>query len=183
MCSCPPADPQRLAEELQTASHEPERLRRMGEAARESAQRYAWPRIAERVESVYERVVTTEVPEPATTFEALARRNGIVPVDGSAPVPARRLPPPDPTPPHPPGRAQAARRAALGIAGVLALALTFIAAKRIGVGDALTNMVESDLGWVLVATGLMCASLLLRAISWMEIARSALPTPRFGVAT
>ena len=90
-------------------------------------------------------------------------------------MPARRLPPPDPTPPHPSGRAQAARRAALGIAGVLALALTFIAAKRIGVGDALTNMVESDLGWVLVATGLMCASLLLRAISWMEIARSALP--------
>ena len=171
----PPADPQRLAEELQTASHEPERLRRMGEAARESAQRYAWPRIAERVESVYERVVTTEVPEPATTFEALARRNGIVPVDGSAPVPARRLPPLDPTQPHPSGRAQGARRAALGIAGVLALALTFIAAKRIGVGDALTNMVESDLGWVLVATGLMCASLLLRAISWMEIARSALP--------
>ena len=173
----PPADPQRLAEELQTASHEPERLRRMGEAARESAQRYAWPRIAERVESVYERVVTTEVPEPATTFEALARRNGIVPVDGSAPVPARRLPPPDPTPPHALGT---------GAGG----------ARRVGPRDrrrararAHLHRREADRGrrrphehgrartWAgcWSPPGSMCASLLLRAISWMEIARSALP--------
>jgi phosphatidylinositol alpha-mannosyltransferase len=171
----PPADPQRLAEELQAASHERDRLARMGEAARGSAQRYAWPRIAGRVESVYERVLTAEVPEPATAYEALARRNGIVPVDGSAPVPARRLPPPDPTPARAFGGAQAARRAALAIAGVLALVLTFIAAKRMGVGNVLTNMVESDLTWVLVATGLMGASLLLRAISWLQISRSALP--------
>ena len=45
----PPADPQRLAEELQRVHHEPERLRAMGEAARRSAQRYAWPRVADRV--------------------------------------------------------------------------------------------------------------------------------------
>ena len=45
----PPADPQRLAEELQRAQHEPERLREMGEAARVSAERYAWPRVADQV--------------------------------------------------------------------------------------------------------------------------------------
>jgi len=41
----PPGDPQRLAEELQQAHHEPERLAAMGEAARRSAERYAWPPI------------------------------------------------------------------------------------------------------------------------------------------
>jgi phosphatidylinositol alpha-mannosyltransferase len=45
----PPADPQRLAEELQRAHHEPERLREMGRAARRSAERYAWPHVADQV--------------------------------------------------------------------------------------------------------------------------------------
>ncbi len=53
----PPGDPQRLAEELQRAHHEPERLAAMGEAARQSAQRYAWPRVADRVTEVYERAI------------------------------------------------------------------------------------------------------------------------------
>ena len=58
----PPGDPQRLAEELQRAHHEPERLAAMGEAARQSAERYAWPRVADRVTAVYERAI--EAPEP-----------------------------------------------------------------------------------------------------------------------
>ncbi|HEX8958338.1 MAG TPA: glycosyltransferase family 4 protein, partial [Solirubrobacterales bacterium] len=44
----PPGDPQRLAEELQRAHHEPKRLLAMGAAARNSARRYAWPAIADR---------------------------------------------------------------------------------------------------------------------------------------
>ena len=53
----PPADPQALAEELQILSHEPERLAAMGEAGRISAERYAWPRIADEVTEVYERAM------------------------------------------------------------------------------------------------------------------------------
>src|SRR5918994_1990960 len=45
----PPADPQRLAEELQRLWLEPERRAAMGEAGRRSAERYAWPRIADEV--------------------------------------------------------------------------------------------------------------------------------------
>ena len=44
----PPADAQALAEELQRLHHEPERRERMGVEARRSAERYAWPRVAER---------------------------------------------------------------------------------------------------------------------------------------
>src|SRR5262249_35912303 len=53
----PPADPQALAEELQLLAHEPARMAAMGEAGRKSAERYAWPRIAEEVTEVYERAM------------------------------------------------------------------------------------------------------------------------------
>ena len=79
----PPADPQRLAEELQRLHHEPERLRAMGLAARHSAQRYAWPRVADQVTAVYERAMAA--PRPQTqrrTRRPLGR-----------PPPGRRRPP------------------------------------------------------------------------------------------
>ncbi len=82
----PPGDPQRLAEELQRAHHEPERLAAMGEAARQSAERYAWPRVADRVTAVYERAI--EIPEPASALERAAHWAGIRPADGLPPTPA-----------------------------------------------------------------------------------------------
>ena len=66
----PPGDPQRLAEELQRVHYEPERLQAMGEAARRSAQRYAWPRVADQVTAVYERAI--EAPKPSTAGERAA---------------------------------------------------------------------------------------------------------------
>ena len=97
----PPGDPQRLAEELQRAYHEPERLKEMGEAARRSAERYAWPHVADRVTEVYEQAI--EAPEPVTTgerFAALGRSQArrrrsagaaaAAAVPGSAPRPERQ---------------------------------------------------------------------------------------------
>ena len=102
----PPADPQRLAEELQRVHHEPERLRAMGEAARRSAQRYAWPRVADRVTEVYERAI--EAPEPAERRRA-RRALGRDPPRRRRPAPpAQRLPSLDPAP------ARAGSRAAPG---------------------------------------------------------------------
>jgi phosphatidylinositol alpha-mannosyltransferase len=63
-CLVPPGDPPALAEELQRVYP---RARaacgRWGEAARESAQRYAWPRVADQVTAVYERAIAA--PKPA----------------------------------------------------------------------------------------------------------------------
>ncbi|HEX2129564.1 MAG TPA: glycosyltransferase [Solirubrobacterales bacterium] len=168
----PPADPQRLAEELLRLSDSPSLLERMGESARESAQRYAWPRVAEEVERVYEDV--QELPAATTSQEALAREIGLVPIDGSVPAPARRLPSLDPLPARG-ARSRWARRLALAAAGALGVGLTFIAAQRIGVDKVVEEVVRSDATWVLVATALMCASLFLRANSWYAIAKSALP--------
>ncbi len=169
----PPADPQRLAEELQGLSRSPERLARMGRAARESAQRYAWPTVAAQVEEVYERAIS--IPKPTTLGEGLKRRLGLDTADGHGRVPARRIPSLDPEPARANDRHRTARRIGLGVAAVLGLGLTFIAAQRIGVDRVVTSIVRSDATWVLVATGLMIASMFLRASSWYSIARSALP--------
>ena len=73
----PPGDPQRLAEELQRVHHEPQRLAAMGAAARRSAKRYAWPRVADQVTTVYERAMAARprsaVPPASPTGQACAR--------------------------------------------------------------------------------------------------------------
>src|SRR5215211_3603528 len=169
----PPADPQRLAEALQDLSDDRERLGRMGRAARATASEYAWPRVAQRVVIVYEG--TTEIPEATNGAVRGARRLGIRPADGSPPRPARRLPSLDPEPARGAARHRLARRIGLGIAAVVGAALTFIAAQRVGVDNVVESVVRSDVTWVLVATALMCVSLLLRAVSWFAIAKAALP--------
>ena len=170
----PPADPQRLAEELQRAHHEPQRLREMGEAARRSAERYSWPRIADRVGEVYERAI--HAPAPAATGERLARQVGLVSADGEPPAPPRRLPSLDPEPAREGGWGRrAVRRIGLGAAGALGILLTVLAANRIGVSSVLESIVRSDFGWVMIACALMGLSLFVRAASWFWIARAALP--------
>jgi phosphatidylinositol alpha-mannosyltransferase len=170
----PPGDPQRLAEELQRAHHEPERLAAMGAAARQSAQRYAWPRIADRVSQVYERAI--EMPAPSGAAERAAHWAGVRPADGGPPSPPRRLPSLEP-PLAQSGsrRRRIARRAGLGVAGALGVGLTALAAQKIGVDNVIASIVRSDLTWVLLACALMALSLFFRAASWYGIARAALP--------
>jgi phosphatidylinositol alpha-mannosyltransferase len=170
----PPADPQRLAEELQRAHYEPERLRVMGEHVRRSAERYAWPRVADQVTQVYERAMA--VPEPIGASERAARRTGLVNSAGGPSRPARKLPPLDAEPDRGVGRGRrAARRIGLAFAGVFGLGLTALAAQKIGVDQVVESIVRSDAGWVLIATALMSLSLFMRAASWFAIARAALP--------
>jgi len=169
----PPADPQRLAEELQGLYHEPERRQALGATALRSAERYAWPRVAEEVEEVYEQAL--RAPEPQTRTETATRRFGLAPADGSPAVPAKRLPSLDPEPAQAIGRHRTRRRIALGVAGILGVGLTAIAANRIGVDRVVTNIVRSDATWVLLAVALMMSSLCMRAVSWFQSVRSALP--------
>lgn len=170
----PPGDPQRLAEELQRVHHEPDRLQAMGEAARESAQRYAWPRVADQVTEVYERAMAA--PRPVGSKQRAAHWAGLRPADGGPRQPARKLASLDP-PPARDGRRgrRLARRIGLGVAGVLGVGLTLLAAQKIGVDKVVESIVRSNVGLVLVACGLMASSLFFRAASWYWIARAALP--------
>ncbi len=170
----PPGDAQRLAEELQRAHHEPERLAAMGEAARRSAERYAWPHVADRVTAVYERAA--KVPQPEGVLERAAHWTGIRPADGLPPSPPRRLESLDPAPARDGKRKRKiARRIGLGAAGAVGIGLTALAAQKIGVDKVVESIVRSDLTWVLVACSLMALSLFFRAASWYWIVRAALP--------
>jgi phosphatidylinositol alpha-mannosyltransferase len=170
----PPGDPQRLAEELQRAHHEPERLAAMGEAARLSAQRYAWPRVADQVTEVYERAIA--VPRPSGAGERMAHWAGLRPADGGPHRPAQKLPSLDPAPARAGNRGrQLARRAGLIVAGALGIGLTVLAAQKIGVDNVVESIVRSNLTWVLIACALMASSLFFRAASWYWITCAALP--------
>jgi phosphatidylinositol alpha-mannosyltransferase len=171
----PPADPQALAEELQLLAHEPERMRSMGEAGRKSAERYGWPRIADEVSEVYERAIEPAAA-PRWRPEELARRTGLVRIDGGPKRPARRLPSLEPAPTDGRGRRRrAARKAGVAVGGVLGLVLTALAAQRIGVDRVATSIFNSDVKWVLIACALMVGAMFARAASWVAIARAALP--------
>jgi phosphatidylinositol alpha-mannosyltransferase len=170
----PPGDPQRLAEELQRAHHEPARLAAMGEAARRSAQRYAWPHVADQVTAVYERAMA--VPQPSGAAERAAHWAGLRPADGGPRHPAQKLPSLDPAPARAGNRGRAiARRAGLLVAGALGIGLTVLAAQKIGVDNVVESIVRSNLTWVLIACALMASSLFFRAASWYWIVRAALP--------
>ena len=171
----PPADPQALAEELQILWHEPERIKAMGEAGRKSAERYAWPQIAEEVIEVYGRAMEP-APAPVMRADAIARRTGLVRIDGARRRPAQRLPSLEPelAPTKSRGR-RWARKAGVGVASVLGLGLTALAARRIGVDQVASSIIDSDLKWVLIAFALMVAAMFARAASWVAIARAALP--------
>jgi phosphatidyl-myo-inositol alpha-mannosyltransferase len=169
----PPADPQALAEELQILWHEPERVVAMGRAGRKSAERYAWPRIADEVTQVYDQAIEP-APEPISPVEAAARRTGLMTLDGGPRRPARKLPSLEPAPTG--GRGlRAARRIGLGIAAILGLVLTALAAHRIGVTRVAQNIIDSDVKWVVIACALMSAAMFARAASWVAITRAALP--------
>jgi phosphatidylinositol alpha-mannosyltransferase len=170
----PPGDPQRLAEELQRIHHEPERLREMGEAARRSAQRYAWPRVADQVTAVYEQAI--EAPKPVTAGERVAHWAGIRPADGRPKRPSERLPSLDPPLAREGKKGRVvARRVGLGVAGLMGVGLTLLAAQKIGIDNVVNSIVRSNLTWVLIACALMAVSLFFRAASWYWIARAALP--------
>ena len=170
----PPGDPQRLAEELQRVAHEPQRLAAMGAAARHSAKRYAWPRIADQVTTVYERAMA--VPAPVGSAARVAHWAGLRPADGNRPVPPQRLPSLDPAPVAKGKRGRrVARRLGLGLAAAFGALLTYEAMRRIGVNEVAESIVRSNLTWVIVAFALMSVSMFFRAASWYWIARAALP--------
>jgi phosphatidylinositol alpha-mannosyltransferase len=174
----PVGRPLELAEALRALWLDPLSRQAMSDRARRRAADFAWPRVAEHVAGVYEQAIAA--PEPATFAERTTVRAGLRPADLSERRRARRLesleppPPPDPRP----RRARifaGARRAALGISAVLGVLLAFLALRRVGFENVVSTLVESSPSWVLIALALFSTSMILRAVSWYEIVRAALP--------
>lgn len=181
----PPGDALALAHALRELALRPERRRRMSDAARKSAQRYAWSRVAERVIGVYEDA--QHAPQPETRFERYAVRRGWKPADGRPAVPARRMPPPDAsTEPTDVDRAAnrrtRIRRGLIGVGAVATVGLGAMALNRIGLESIGNSLLRSSPLWVLLSLGVMALSMGFRAISWHAILRAAIPDAVIGRA-
>ncbi len=174
----PRGDAVRLAEALRDLALDAAVNTRLGEGAAGSAGRYAWPRVAAEVAEVYEQA--RAVPAAEGTARRAAVRIGALPADGVR-VPARRLPSLEPPRPV---AARHGRRILLGLGALAAAGGAALALERVGAGPIAQALVASSPTWVLVALGLMCASMFLRAASWHAILRAALPEalPRFADA-
>jgi phosphatidylinositol alpha-mannosyltransferase len=178
----PRGDATRLAEVLRDLALTPERTHRLGLAARASAERYAWPRVAEEVLGAYEDAVA--MPAPASAARRVAMRVGALPADGDR-APARRLTTLEPAAAGAPRRrVRLARRGAVVAGGVLAVGGSALALERIGPASVAHALVHSSPPWVLLGLALMCASMVLRAVAWHAILKAALPNarPRFADA-
>jgi phosphatidyl-myo-inositol alpha-mannosyltransferase len=125
------------------------------------------------------------IPDPAGKARRAAVRSGVLPADLQPRRPARRLPSIERIPAgerrrHP--VVAFARKAAVGVAGLAALGLGVLALQHIGLDKIGRALLAATPTWVLLALGLMCASMAIRAVAWHEILRAALPKARIGLA-
>ena len=169
----PMGDAAALGERLRSLALDPERRARMAAAARESAERFAWPRVASQVAEVYEEAL--EAPRPDGRAARLAAGAGLRPVEGREPP--RRLPSLEPETPGESRRraTRALRRVLVGAGAVTGIGLAALALRRIGVEQVGRAIVDATFVWVLIAFALMCTSMLVRAEAWHAILRAALP--------
>jgi phosphatidylinositol alpha-mannosyltransferase len=183
----PRGDAAALGEALRALALDPARRDALASAALQTARQYAWPRVAAQALEAYEDAIA--IGAPATATQRAAVRVGALSADLLPRRPARRLPSIEPPPP-PRERARRpvlafVRRALMAIVAMAILAGSFFALQRIGIDRIGHSLLHATPPWVLVALGLMCASMAVRAVAWAAILRAAMPTaprPRLGDA-
>jgi phosphatidyl-myo-inositol alpha-mannosyltransferase len=178
----PRGDATELAEALRDLWLEPARRAAMAAAARERAQRFAWPRVAGEVLEVYAEA-REAAAAPRTRATDLAIRAGLTPADGRPRVRPKRREPLESRGLGPGVAARRpavalARRAAFVLASIAGLVLGVLALRRIGLDNIGNTLLSSSPTWVLVGLGLMCGAMVLRAVAWHQILRAALPGVR-----
>jgi phosphatidyl-myo-inositol alpha-mannosyltransferase len=178
----PPGDAIALAEALRRLALAPERRRSMAAAARERAQRFAWPHVAEEVLDCYERAISIGAPAGRLARGAVAR--GLAPADLLPRVPAQRLPSPQavrprdaPLAPRGAPRRRVARRAGLAASTLAVGGLGALALQKVGLARVAASLLASRPGLLLAGLALMCAAMFARALSWHAILVAA-PTWR-----
>ena len=173
----PRGDALALAEALRGLALDGERRTQMALAARERADRFAWPRVASEVIEAYQQAIAT--PSPVGRIQRSAVRIGLLPSDLQPPVPAKRIPSLEPADQRrrAGGAAQLLSRMALVLVSLAGVLLATLALQRIGVARVLASLLSSSPGLLAVGLALMCASMLVRGIAWHAILRAA-PTWR-----
>jgi phosphatidyl-myo-inositol alpha-mannosyltransferase len=175
----PPGRAVELGETLRALALDHDRRERMARAAREGAQRFAWPTVTSEVMDVYEEARSSH--EPQEGLKRLAARAGVRRASPQAePARPRRLPSIEPSEPAPGrrGPARVIRRVAVAAGAAGGMGLAALALNRIGIASIGHALLAAAPVWVFVAFALMCASMLIRAESWHAILRAALPGTR-----
>jgi phosphatidylinositol alpha-mannosyltransferase len=173
----PVGDAQAMAEALRDLYEEPERRSRMARAAAADVERFAWTRVAAEVMEAYEDAVAT--PAPATSAQRIAVSVGLRAADLKPHVRAHRLPSLELRPTVKRNRALAlARRAAMLAVTLAGVVLAFLALQKIGISSIVSALINSSPVFVLLGLGVMCSSMVLRAVSWHAILKAALPRAR-----
>ena len=173
----PRGDATALGTALRSLALDPQRRVRLAGNAFASAERYAWPRVAAEVLEAYEDAIAVGKPQGAVQRAAV--RVGALPADLQPRRPARRIPSIEPPAPRQQRRPVVAfaRRAAMAVVGGAIVAGSVLALERIGVDRIGRSLLHATPIWVLVALGLMCLSMVVRAVAWTAILRAAMPTP------
>jgi phosphatidylinositol alpha-mannosyltransferase len=176
----PRGDAAALGEALRALALDHERRTALSAAALERAKDFAWPRVAEQVVAAYEDAIAVGVPAGSVVRRA-AVRTGLLSADLRSRRPARRLPSIEPPRPAREGGRRPilafARRVLMGLVAAAILAGSFFALERIGLDRIGHSLLHATVSWVLVALGLMCTSMVVRAVSWSAILRAAMPNP------
>lgn len=174
-----PGDPLAIAEALRRLALEPRRRAQMARAARERAERFAWPHVAREVADCYERAVelTAFARRVPGRRQRAVLRHGFSCADGKPRVPAQPLPSLAPAPApvlsRRPRRVRTLRRVGLAASSLVGAALAAIALQRVGMARVAESLVASKPGLVLAALALMCTAMFARALSWHAILGAA----------
>ncbi|HEY2537138.1 MAG TPA: lysylphosphatidylglycerol synthase domain-containing protein [Solirubrobacteraceae bacterium] len=168
----PVGDPLALARELLQLALEPARRQRMSIAARERAERFAWPHVGAEVLDCYEQALA--VGEPATRLRRAAVRHGFAPADLLPRIPPQHLPSPKAQTPTLPAsdrarRARTLRRVGLLGSSLLGAGLAALALQHIGVTRVAASLLASKPGLLLAGLAAMCVAMFVRALAWHAI--------------
>src|SRR5207248_9963895 len=149
----PAGDPAALGEALHTLAIDPGGRERMARAARERAERFAWPRVTGEVVQTYEQAIERAAATAPRRIHRLALRAGLRPADGLPQNPPRRLPSIEPQLPGATRRraARVARRVGVVAAGALGVGPAALALDRTRVDSIVQALLAATPGRVLVA--------------------------------
>ncbi|MDE3134859.1 MAG: flippase-like domain-containing protein, partial [Acidobacteriota bacterium] len=174
-----PGDAQALAEALRDLYHEPQRRRELARTAAETVQRFAWEHVALEVMDAYRDAIA--MPEPAGAAQTLGVRTGFVPADLQPRVRAQRLESLErPLTLRDSRRSvlSQVRRAGMIAVTLAAVALAYLALKKIGIASIGRTLINSEPAYVLLGLATMCLAMVMRGFSWHAILQAALPKTR-----
>jgi phosphatidylinositol alpha-mannosyltransferase len=169
-----PGDAVGLAQSLRVLALDEAMRARMASAARERAERFAWPQVAAEVLGGYEDAL--RIGTAGTRVGRFAVRRGLAPADLLPRIPAERLPSLQPAVPPEAGaqrKLRTLRRLGLVASTGAGSVIAGLALQRVGLAHVAASLVASKPGLIVAGLALMCGAIFARALAWHSLLRNA----------